>query len=223
MRLLKNLAEKTAIVFIFTMVATTGFSDDSLCSREINSLSNIVHHEGAMLFQTSIENASAISGVSVEELNWLKSSKPLFTVLAGDHAIPYFEFGPGLEEKLSTPFGSTVKPLKGAIEIVDPDGRVSRFELPTVHDFGIAKPAATLEHKGDMSTEAWWFFIPPAAGAIGGTACWAAAQLCWERCENFVRSCECGGECNCGRCATSPSVACHTCPFVPPRDSIWLP
>ena len=83
-----------------------------------------------MMFRASIETASAISGVSIEELNWLKSTRPIFTVLAGDQAIPYFEFGPGIQEELSNSSGLTVRALEDAVELIDWAGQVSRFELP---------------------------------------------------------------------------------------------
>ena len=181
-------------------------------------LSDNVRHEGAMMFRASIETASAISGVSIEELNWLKSTRPIFTVLAGDQAIPYFEFGPGIQEELPTSSGFTVRALEDAVELIDWAGQVSRYELPAADDFNTMKSKAALSESGDSATEVWWYLITVG----GGLGCAALTELCNQRCVSRMADCgECGGQCDCDWCGRS-SWTCFTCLPTLPRDSGWF-
>lgn len=219
MKFIKEWTAKVTIALMIAMTAATGFSYESSCSQSMTGLSDVVHHEGAILFRASIETASAISGVSIEELNWLKSTRPLYTVLAGDQAIPYFEFGPGIQEELSTSLGLTVRALEDAVELIDWAGQVSRFELPATSDLKTMASTAMRSESGDAGTE--WVWLIPAGGAAGAVGCAALTELCNYRCSSRMAECKCGGQCDCDWCGRS-SWTCFTCPILPPRDSDWF-
>lgn len=203
---------------ISALAQTHECADESFASL----LSNISHEVAPI--RASIEEISALTGVSISELEWATATDPLFTVIVEDRVIPYHEFGPEFDARLATRSGLLVTPEKRAVRIESNDGQVSRLSLDSLAKMKDQTFSIRDSKSEDAQAEVWWYLIPPIAGAIGGVSCWAASQFCWEKCAQHMQTCgDCGGECSCGPCATSPRVVCYTCPFVPPRDSTWMP
>ncbi|MFP4208349.1 MAG: hypothetical protein ACLFSC_06775 [Wenzhouxiangella sp.] len=206
-----------------TLVFMLGFNSGALAESTECAASDLQNVESRLVSAT-IQEISDLTGIDRNTLEWATATDPLFTVLVDGEAIPYHEFGPETEDELVTDSGLRIRPDTHSIAIEMQDGVVSTFDLPSLAEKKNRVFSQQASAPGDGQTEGWWFLIPPAVGVGSAVSCWAAAQMCMDDCWERIRSCPCGGSCECGLCGKASNGSCYTCPVSPPReDTIRLP
>lgn len=154
--------------------------------------------------RASADEISALTGISVSELEWATATDPLFTLIVEDQVIPYHSFGPEFDTNVTTSSGLFVQAQPDSLLLTGSDGHTQHFELQTL----LAEEADSFENAG---TE-WLWVIP----VVGTTSCAALTELCQQRCSTRVAECgDCGGWCDCDWCGRGSS-GCFTCPSLPP-------
>ncbi len=206
-----NRAAMHAVSLVFAMGFGLSVSaQESECLGSVDGVWGSSTEMVSNVFRATPEIVSEMIGIPMQKLQEAMATNPAYTVIVEDQVIPYYEFGPALSSERKTQSGSSVFPMQDSLTIVSSDGSLSEIELKDleqlVHNL-IEMPLN--KASGDVIEPIpVWAYVYPTLGA--GT-CWIAAQDCVNKCNRFIQSCPCGGQCSCGPCGTAPSRGCAAC------------